>query len=451
MSHPHLCLGQIAVVDDTPANLHLLSQLLEEAGYDVRLFPRGHLALEGINYSLPDLILLDIQMPGINGYQVCEQLKANELTRNIPVIFISALHETFDKVKAFRLGGVDYISKPFQSEEVLARVATHLELYQMKRNLEATNQIQSQQIIEQNRQLIQLNQALEKANQELQKNYEQLQKAQLQLVQTEKMATLGNLVAGIGHEINNPLACIGGNFNFLSSYIDSLLGHLDLYQAAYPPTVEIQKNAEKIDLGYFREDWPNLLSSMEQGINRLNQISASLRIFSRSDLKHHVPFDINEGLESTLLILQHRLKANQQRPDIQVIKKYGDLPKVNCFPGPLNQVFMNLLANAIDALDECMSDRGDREISRKPLQIQIETEAIYPQVIVRISDRGVGMSEAVKQRIFDPGFTTKPVGKGTGLGMAIAHQIITEKHGGKIECESILGQGTVFTIALPMV
>jgi signal transduction histidine kinase len=190
---------------------------------------------------------------------------------------------------------------------------------------------------------------------------------------------------------------------------------------------------------------------MEQGINRLNQISASLRIFSRSDLKHQVPFDLNEGLESTLLILQHRLKANQHRPDIQVIKKYGDLPKVNCFPGPLNQVFMNLLANAIDALDECMSDRADREISRKPLQIQIETEAIYPQVIVRISDRGVGMSEAVKQRIFEPGFTTKPVGKGTGLGMAIAHQIITEKHGGKIECESILGQGTVFKIALPMV
>ena len=450
MKDENLPIGQIAVVDDTAANLHLLSHLLENAGYDVRPFPRGKLALEGIAYSVPDLVLLDILMPEMNGYEVCEQLKAKELTRNIPVIFISALTETFDKVKAFQVGGVDYISKPFQAQEVLARVATHLELYKMKKKLEETNVIQAEEIAQKNQMLIQINKSLQKANLELQNNYNQLQQAQLQLVQTEKMSTLGNLVAGVAHEINNPLSFIRGNLNYAIEYIQGLLGHLELYQKQYQPTTEIQENAEKIELNMLIEDLPNLIKSMEEGIDRISNISTSLRTFSRRDTVAKVPFDLHDGLESTLLILKHRLKSNQKRPEIEIIKKYGELQSIECFAGQLNQVFMNLLANAIDALDECSEDRCYADIEKDPYQIEIKTEMKDDKVILRIRDNGAGMSEEVKNRIFEQGFTTKPVGKGTGLGMAIAHQIVTEKHGGTITCDSTPGKGTTFTIALPI-
>jgi DNA-binding response OmpR family regulator len=282
MNHKKLSLGQIAVVDDTAANLHLLSNLLEGAGYDVRPFPRGKLAIEGIVYSVPDLVLLDIQMPEMNGYEVCEKLKANELTHDIPVIFISALNETFDKVKAFQVGGVDYISKPFQAEEVLARVATHLELYQMKKKLQVTNVIQAQQLAQQNHQLLELNQSLEKANRELQSNYERLQHAQLQLVQTEKMATLGNLVAGIAHEINNPIGFISGNISVAQEHLQNLLLALTLYQQQCPLLdLEIAEKLADLDIEFIAEDFPKLIASMRSGVERSADISISLRTFSR--------------------------------------------------------------------------------------------------------------------------------------------------------------------------
>ena len=450
MNHSNLPLGQIAVIDDLAANLHLLSNLLEDAGYDVRPFPRGKLALEGIAYSVPDLVLLDIQMPEMNGYEVCEKLKANELTQNIPVIFISALNETFDKVKAFQVGGVDYISKPFQAEEVLARVATHLDLYQMKKKLQETTVLQAQQLAEQNVRLIQLNQSLEKANQELQNNYEQLQQAQLQLVHTEKMSTLGNLVSGVAHEINNPLSFIQCNLKYAIDYTQGLIDHLALYQKQYKQTPEIQENAEEIDLDFLIKDLPSLIRSMGEGVKRIGNISTSLRTFSRTDAIAKVPFNLHDGLESTLLILKHRLKANEHRPEIEIIKNYGALPEIKCFPGQINQVFMNLLANAIDALDECYGDRSSGDSQNSPYQIEIKTEMKDDSVIVRVCDNGAGMSENVKNRIFEQGFTTKPVGKGTGLGMAIARQIVEEKHEGTIVCHSELGRGTDFTISLPL-
>ena len=444
MNDSNLPLGQIAVIDDTVANLHLISNILKEVGYDVRSFLKGKVALESIAYSVPDLVLLDIQMPEMNGYEVCKRLKANELTRNIPVIFISALNETFDKVKAFEVGGVDYISKPFQTEEVLARVATHLELYKMKMKLQETNFIQAQQLAQQNRQLLEL-------NRELENNYKKLQEAQLQLVQTEKMATLGNLVAGVAHEINNPAGFIQGNLEPTVAYIQDLLAHLRLYQTLHGNSnPKILKHAEEIDLEFVVEDLPKSIASMEEGVKRIGHISTSLRTFSRTDTVAKASFNLHDGLDSTLLVLKHRLKGNEERPDIEIIKKYGDVPEIECFPGQLNQVFMNLLANAIDALDECIGDRCHADINKQPFQIEIKTEMEDDQVIIRIRDNGVGMSEEVKNRIFEQGFTTKPVGKGTGLGMAIARQIVEEKHGGTITCRSEMGRGTEFGIALPL-
>ncbi|WP_293163148.1 response regulator [Okeania sp. SIO2C9] len=451
MNADSMSLGQIAVVDDTAANLHLLCNLLENAGYDVRPFPRGAIALEGISYSPPDLILLDIQMPEMNGYDICEKLKSNESTENIPVIFISAFNETFDKVKAFQVGGVDYITKPFQAEEVLVRVATHLELYQIKKQLQTTNSVQAEQLVVQNAQLLHLNQSLQQANQQLQRNYEKLKQTQLQLIQTEKMATLGDLVAGVAHEINNPIGFVEGNLRAAFEYLQDLLTILSLYAENTSPPESIISEISVLDPKFIAEDFRQLMVSMKKGCERIRKISISLRIFSRKDTASKTEFNLHEGIDSTLLILKYRLKANKDRPAIEVVKNYGKIPPVKCYAGQINQVFMNLLANAIDALDESNEGKVFEEIEKRPNCITISTELSSSDnsIIVRISDNGVGMPKEVKAKIFEQGFTTKGVGKGTGLGMAIAHQIVTEKHGGQITCNSLVGQGTIFTIMIP--
>ncbi|MGK7927145.1 MAG: response regulator [Spirulina sp.] len=451
MNDFHFPLGQIAVIDDTAANLHLLSNLLETVGYDVRPFPRGQLALEGIAYSLPDLVLLDIQMPEMNGYEVCEKLKTDKFTQNIPVIFISALNETFDKVKAFQVGGVDYITKPFQAEEVLARVETHLELHQMRKELRETNTLQAQQLVEQNFRLLQLNESLEHANQELKKNYQQLRQAQIHLVQTEKMVTLGNLVAGVAHEINNPVGFIGGNIIVARAHLQDLLEALSLYQKYASVPESVAEEMEDLDIDFIAEDFPKLIASMQHGVDRIANISTSLRVFSRADTDTKTLFNLHAGIDSTLFILKYRLKANDRRPAIEVIKNYGDIPEIRCYPGQLNQVFMNILANAIDALEESNEGKTFAEIEASPNRIVISSELSPDRenIILRISDNGKGMSEDVKARLFEQGFTTKGVGKGTGLGMAIARQILEEKHGGLISCLSELGKGSEFMLEIP--
>lgn len=293
--------------------------------------------------------------------------------------------------------------------------------------------------------------AILQKTEELEEVLQDLQQAQLQMVQSEKMSALGNLVAGVAHEINNPISFVEGNIQYAQTYVEDLLGLIDFLIKRCPAdNEEIDAEIKEIELDFIREDLPKLIDSMNLGIDRIRNISNSLRTFSRRDRDHKVEFDICDGLDSTLLILKHRTKSNDERPHIHIEKTYGDIPKINCFPGQLNQVFMNILANAIDAFDEANRGKSFDDIKANPNCITIETTQQQNCVQITLRDNGCGMEPETHKRIFEQGFTTKAVGKGTGLGMAIAHQIITEKHGGTIMCDSQLGMGTTFTIQLPI-
>ncbi|MBV6625637.1 MAG: GHKL domain-containing protein [Rivularia sp. (in: Bacteria)] len=296
------------------------------------------------------------------------------------------------------------------------------------------------------------NQARTNAKQ-AQQALQDLQQIQTQLVQSEKMSALGNLVAGVAHEINNPVGFINGNLHHANEYIQDLISHLHLYQQYYPePESEIEENAETIDLDFLLEDLPKMIASMKLGTDRIQDISTSLRTFSRADTDSKISFDIHAGIDSTILILKHRLKANDKRPEIEIIKKYGDLPSVECFPGQLNQVFMNLLANAIDALEDYNEGSSFEEIQEKPNIITIFTEQLIGknQIAIHIQDNGPGIPENIQKQIFNHLFTTKAVGNGTGLGLSIARQIVEEKHQGSLECISIVNSGTEFIIKIPI-
>lgn len=420
----------IMVVDDTPANLEVVCETLSDAGYEVITAIDGSRALKRVQTYPPDLILLDVQMPGIDGFETCKRLKADPETASIPIVFMTALSDTDSKVKGFDLGAVDYITKPFQEQEVLARVKTHLQLRQLTKNLE---------------------QRVAQKTSDLEAALTQLQQSQLQLIHSEKMSALGNLVAAVAHEINNPLGFIAGNLKPAQDYIKDLFQLLDIYQKELShPSASLQEVVAEMDLEYLQEDLPKLIASMQAGVERIANISISLRTFSRADTDKPVAFNIHDGIDSTLLILKHRLKSNEFRPEINVIKNYGNIPPVECFAGQLNQVFMNLLANAIDALEESNQGRSFAEIETNPNQIIIKTELSATEVKIRIQDNGMGMTDAVKAKIFEHLFTTKAVGKGTGLGLAIARQIVTEKHNGMLEVRSTLDRGSEFTIVLPV-
>lgn len=288
--------------------------------------------------------------------------------------------------------------------------------------------------------------------QQLERTLIELRQTQAQLVQSEKMSSLGQLVAGVAHEINNPVSFIYGNLMHASDYAQDILGLLKLYQQYYPhPVPEIEGEIATIDLNFLLEDLPKLLSSMKVGAERICEIVAALRNFSRFAEAEIKPVDLHEGIDSTLMILQNRLKASGGHPEIKVIKEYGNLPLVECYAGQLNQVFMNLLTNAIDAIDEQNRRLTPEEINDNPSYIRVCTELYNDdEVAIRIADNGPGITEEDKDRLFDPFFTTKPVGTGTGLGLSISYQIVVEKHGGQLHCSSQWGQGTEFVIQIPI-
>lgn len=299
-------------------------------------------------------------------------------------------------------------------------------------------------------------QEIHEKNQSLAQTLKELKLTQAQLIQSEKMSSLGQMVAGIAHEINNPTNFIQANITYANEYVQSLLDLVAVYQQEYPnESAVIKKKAKDIDLDFLVEDLPKLFNSMEVGCSRIENIVLGLRNFSRLDESQMKPVDIHEGIESTLMILQHRLKPQNNSYEIQVIKEYGQLPKITCYASGMNQVFMNILSNAIDALQEVMGNRelgSQKEIPNSPLPtISIHTQlADNNTVKICITDNGIGMSAEVKERIFDPFFTTKPVGSGTGLGLSISYQIVVEKHAGQLTCISTLGQGTTFAIQIPI-
>jgi len=445
----------ILIVDDNPNNLAVLSSTLKGDGFAVRVAVDGESALMQVTKGLPSLILLDVMMPGIDGFETCHRLKENPATMEIPVIFMTALTDSEHKVKGLSIGAVDYISKPFNEAEVLARVRIHLKIRNLLQTFRSQNERLKQEVDQRQkveRQLQQLNSELE---QRVESRTAQLEEAQVGLVQNEKMVSLGNLVAGIAHEINNPIGFLHGSIPNAQAYLQELVEHLSFYQenqSQLPGQIatEIQENAEDIDLSFILEDFPKLLESMKAANRRIKEISNSLRTFSRADTEHKTSANLHEGLDSTLLMLKYRLKANEARPAINVVKNYGELPDVNCFPGQLNQVFMNLLANAIDAFDEVAEHSTYAQMKEVSQTITVTTQIVEQNEIeICIADDGKGMPEGVKSRIFDHLFTTKPVGKGTGLGLAIAQKIISEMHGGQLTVQTELGQGTKFTIRLP--
>jgi hypothetical protein len=300
--------------------------------------------------------------------------------------------------------------------------------------------------------------ALQKSLHQMEAALQELRRTQSQLVQSEKMSSLGQLVAGIAHEINNPTSFIYGNVNHAESYMKQMLDLINQYQVHYPqPAQDIVDRLVAIDLDFVQEDFPKVIQSMRTGAERIQSIVSALQNFSRMDESEVKFADVHEGIDSTLMILSQRLNRTDGKLPIVVVKNYIDLPEINCYAGQLNQVFMNVLLNALDALDERDHQRSIEEIQQYPSQITITTSLLkiaegYGQQMVQIQirDNGVGIPKTVRDRIFDPFFTTKPVGQGTGMGLAISYQVITEKHNGRLTCESEPGQGTEFTILLPL-
>lgn len=414
----------ILVVDDTPANLRLLSKMMTEHGYHVRQAINGKMALTAIKAVKPDLILLDINMPDMNGYTVCETLKHNEETCSIPIIFLSALDDALDKVKAFQAGGSDYITKPFQFEEIIIRIKNQLTIQQLQ------NKLQHQ-------------------NHQLKTALSELQITQAQLIQHEKMAGLMQLVAGIAHEINNPISFISGNIEPTNQYIQDLVKLIQLYQNEYPyPPQKIQNMIEEIDLDFIVFDLQKIIGSMKNGVNRICTIILALRIFSRLDESEIKLINLHEGINSTLLLLDHRLKLPNSHLKIKVIKNYDKITKITCYASQLNQVFLNLLNNAIDAIESKL-EKQTGEFPNPTIWITTEFQD-QNTVKIKIKDNGIGISPDVKTRLFNPFFTTKPVGKGTGLGLLTSYQIVVEKHQGKLDFHSVFGEGAEFIIEIPV-
>jgi two-component system NtrC family sensor kinase len=426
----------ILIIDDTPANIAVLADYLDDQGFQVLVAQDGEEGLQRAELVKPDLIMLDVMMPGIDGFEACRRIKATPGIDDIPVIFMTALTETGKVVEGFAAGAVDYVTKPIQLEEVLARVNIQLALRAMQRQLSAQNLVLQQEVATRRQAEIELH----KVSDAQQALITRLHEAKDQLLQAEKMASIGQLAAGIAHEINNPIGFVNSNMSSLQVYFRTLFGALDsceeiINQAPDNAVIaarlaEVRKAAE---IDFLRADITELMKESIEGLGRVKDIVESLKDFSRVGDNNWVQADLHTGLASTINIATNEIKYKAD-----IVKHYGELPQIACLPSQLNQVFMNLLVNAAHAIPNFGT-------------ITITTGCNGADwVWVRICDTGVGIRPDILNRIFEPFFTTKPVGMGTGLGLSLSYGIVN-KHGGRIEVRSEAGRGSCFTVHLPVV
>ncbi len=429
--------SKILIVDDSRSNLLLLSDILTGAGYLVVSADNGVRALSLLADESPDLVLLDIEMPQIDGYEVCRRIKKTESTSLVPVIFLSSLQSSSDKVKGFEVGAVDFVTKPFQEKELLARVETHLVLRYLQKDLETQNSKLQQEVMERTR----VESELQKSKLDLENMVLELKNAQSRILQQEKMASIGQLAAGVAHEINNPIGFIISNLSSLQKYMDKMVEFITsdiarVFSGQLPGCREhfeqLSAHKKALKLDYVIRDVGMLIAESNEGADRIRKIVLDLKTFSHLDGDEFKIADINAGLESTINIVYNELKYKAN-----LIKELGEIPQTICNLGQLNQVFLNILVNAAQAMETLG-------------EIRIRTCCDDGAIVVSISDTGCGIPAEKLDRIFEPFFTTKDVGKGTGLGLSIAYDIV-KKHGGEIKVESQVGIGTKFKIIIPVV
>lgn len=419
--------AKILVVDDETNNRLLLTSHLKKEGYAILAAASGEDGLRLIEEHLPDLILLDVMMPGLNGFEVAARLKGSERTRHIPIIMVTALEDQESRLSALKNGAEEFLTKPVARAELLVRVRNLLKLKQYQDTLANYS--------------VQLEAEVAARTEQLATANLQLSETQSKLLQSEKLASIGQLAAGVAHEINNPIGYVNANLGTLKRYVDDIFQVLTAYAALEtalpadaPALAALRALKAKLELDYMLSDVPSLIKESMEGISRVCKIVQDLKDFSHTDAHHEWKLaNLHQGLDSTL-----NVAANEIKYKADVVKEYGDIPEIECLPSQLNQVFLNLLVNAAHAIGD--GQRGT---------ITVRTGSDGAEVWVEIGDTGCGIPPENLERIFEPFFTTKPVGKGTGLGLSLSYGIVRE-HGGRIEVKSQPGQGTTFKIAIPI-
>ena len=418
-------LADILIVDDKPENIRFLSDFLSKQNYQIRKAINGQAALMAVKILLPNLILLDINMPGMGGYEVCKSLKNDPETSSIPIIFLSAGDDITDKIQAFQVGGIDYITKPFHLEEVLVRVQTQLTVQQLQNELKNKNEQLKNTIID-------------------------LKNTQYELIQKEKLVNASRITAGISHEINNPLSFILGNLNPAVEYTQILINVIQHYQQAFPNgTLEINDLIDEIDLDFLIEDFTMIMNSIRTGAERINSVVSAMYIFSRLNQSGIKQFNICESIDSVLITLSNKITLENEESLISVSRNYQDIPMLMGYANLFNQALLNLIQNAIDSFDSDLISMMDSLFIPTIWITTKTTEA--NQIIISIKDNGIGISEENIVHLFEPFFTTKVVGKGVGLGLFTSHQIISEIHKGTLTYHNCPEGGSEFVIEIPAI